>query len=116
MHSTMDIPLTAIAEAAPDLARRTLNFMYGDMWQHPDLSSRDRSLATIAALAAGYRVEQLEFHIGLALDNDLTATEIAELINHVTKFASPPTGVSVISIAQKMFNQRGLRIKPRVAP
>jgi 4-carboxymuconolactone decarboxylase len=112
MKSEMDIPPPTFAEAAPKLAALTLDFLYADIWQRPELSRRDRSLATVAALTATYRVEQLEFHIGLALDNGLTPDEIAELITHVTMYAGWPAGVSAIERARAVFDRRGLRVTP----
>ena len=44
----------------PALVDYTNDVVYGDLWERPGLSKRDRSLVTVAALIATYRPEQLE--------------------------------------------------------
>src|SRR3954454_7668006 len=60
--------LDPVAEIAPDLARFTIEFGYGDVWSQPGLTPRQRQIGTIAALAAlGNAAPQLRFHIAGAL-------------------------------------------------
>ena len=73
---------------APDLVRRhtpkladlTDDVLFADVWRRPDLSARDRSLITVAALVALGRDAQLTGHLHPALDNGLTTDELAETI------------------------------------
>jgi alkylhydroperoxidase/carboxymuconolactone decarboxylase family protein YurZ len=53
-----------IGDFAPKLADLTDRVLFGDVWERPELSKRDRSLATVAALIALHRPEQLRFHLG----------------------------------------------------
>src|SRR5271169_3216497 len=53
----------------PKLADLTDRVLYGDIWERPELSKRDRSLITIAALIALNRPDQLRSHMALALKN-----------------------------------------------
>jgi hypothetical protein len=46
--------------------------LFGDVWERTELSKRDRSLVTVAALIAGGNVEQLKGHLARAKDNGLT--------------------------------------------
>lgn len=48
-------------------AELTDNVLFGDMWTRTQLKPRERSLATVAALVAMYRLEQLPFHLKRAL-------------------------------------------------
>lgn len=43
------------ADVAPALDDITQNVLFGDVWERPGLSKRDRSLITVATLVALYR-------------------------------------------------------------
>ena len=62
----------AIGSIAPKLAQLTDEVLFGDIWERPGLSKRDRSLITVTALVALYRTEQMAFHLQRALDNGVT--------------------------------------------
>lgn len=83
--------------------------LYGEIWERPQLSKRDRSMITIAALQALYR-DELRGHLGRALDNGLTQEEISEVILHVAFYAGWPTGVRGSRMAAEVFQERGLPI------
>src|SRR5262245_34059156 len=72
-----------IKNFVPALVDYTNDVVYGDLWERPGLSKRDRSLITVAALIATYRPEQLETHLGRALGNGVTKEEISEIITHL---------------------------------
>lgn len=76
----------------------TEKVLFGDIWQRPHLSPRERSLATVAALVAMYRLEQLPFHLERAVDNGLTADELAELITHLAFYSGWPTAASALKL------------------
>lgn len=97
----------ATREVIPKIAELTDTMLFGDIWERPELSKRDRSLITVAVLTALYRTDQLRGHIGRALDNGVTREEIAEAITHVTFYAGWPTGVNAARVAQEVFAQRG---------
>ncbi|KAF0815220.1 hypothetical protein IGB42_00298 [Andreprevotia sp. IGB-42] len=83
---------------APKLAQLTDDVLFGDVWQRPDLNPRERSLATVSALVALYRLEQLPFHLQRALDNGITHAELAELITHLAFYAGWPCAASAITL------------------
>src|SRR6266545_7886696 len=85
-------------EIAPKLADLTDSVLFGDVWERPELSKRDRSLITVAVLTALYRTDQLRGHIGRALDNGVTREEIGELITHVTFYSGWPCGVNAARV------------------
>ena len=68
------------------------------MWQRPDLSPRDRSLITVAALVALGRDAQLTGHLQRALVNGLTRDELAEAITHLAFYAGWPTAMSATTV------------------
>ncbi len=57
--------------------------LFGEVWERPGLSKRDRSLITVAALVAGYRTNELPFHLSRAIENGVTKSELIELITHL---------------------------------
>ena len=98
--------LSAMQEVAPKLAELTTEMVYGDVWERPGLSKRDRSLITVAALTALYRSDQLRAHIGRALDNGVTPDEIGELITHMAIYAGWPTAVNAAGLAREVLDAR----------
>jgi 4-carboxymuconolactone decarboxylase len=99
--------LDPVAEIAPDLARFTIEFGYGDIWSRPGLTPRQRQIATIAALAAlGNAAPQLRFHIGGALNVGCTRREIVETFIHATVYAGFPAALNALSAAREVFAGR----------
>jgi len=96
----------AIGDFAPKLAQITDDVLYGDIWERPDLSKRDRSLATVAALIALNRPDQLRSHLRIARQNGLTQEELIETITHLAFYAGWPNAVSAIGVAKEVFGQR----------
>ncbi len=99
----MSQPLTNIKDIAPHLAELTANVLFGDVWERPALSKRDRSLITVAALTALYRTEQLRAHIRRALENGVTKEEIGEIITHIAFYSGWPTAVNAAQVAREVF-------------
>ncbi|MFI1097037.1 carboxymuconolactone decarboxylase family protein [Streptomyces sp. NPDC020917] len=99
--------LDPVAEIAPDLARFTVEFGYGDVWSRPGLTPRQRQLATVAALAAlGNAAPQLRFHIGGALNVGCTRREIVETFIHATVYAGFPAALNALAAAREVFARR----------
>jgi 4-carboxymuconolactone decarboxylase len=83
----------------PALVDYTNDVVYGDLWERPGLSKRDRSLVTLAALIATYRPEQLESHLTRAIGNGVTKDEITEAITHLAFYAGWPSAMSAAQLA-----------------
>lgn len=91
---------------APRLAQLTADLLYGEIWERPGLSKRERSLITTAVLMALYRTDQLRVHVGLALENGVTKEEIAELITHTAFYGGWPTAANAVMVAQSVYDAR----------
>lgn len=102
--------------AAPYLSELESTVLFGDIWQRPGLSPRDRSLVTVAVTQALYRTEELREALDQALDNGVTRDEIAELMTHVTMYAGWPTGSNASRVAIRVYEARGLSFPPPVEP
>lgn len=92
-----------MGDIAPKLVDLTEDVLFGDVWERPGLSKRDRSLITVATLVALYRSEQLPNHIARALRNGVTRDELVEAITHLAFYAGWPNAVSAIKIAKEVF-------------
>ena len=90
----------------PKLIELSEGVLYGDVWERPQLSKRDRSLITVAALTAMYRGDQLKGHIERALNNGVTRDEIGEVITHMAFYAGWPTAMTAARIAKGVFEDK----------
>jgi len=85
-----------LQRVAPKLSELTHDVLFGDIWQRPDLSPRDRSLVTLAALTALGRSGQIPWHINFALSNGIERHEIVELFTHLAFYAGWPAAVAAL--------------------
>jgi len=90
---------------APKLAQLTDDVLFGDVWERKELTHRDRSLITVAALIMGGNTEQLPFHLNKARENGLTETELIEVITHLAFYAGWPKAMSAITVAKEVFSK-----------
>ncbi len=90
----------------PKMMELTDTVLFGDVWERSELSKRDRSLITVAALVAMNRERQLVGHLGRALDNGVTRDEIAEVITHLAFYSGWPTAMTAATIAKDVFEAR----------
>ncbi|MER8002541.1 carboxymuconolactone decarboxylase family protein [Streptomyces sp. NPDC095613] len=91
---------------APKLVEVTNEVLFGDVWERPGLSPRDRSLVTVSVLAALYRGEQLPYHLGVALENGLSVEELSEAITHLAFYAGWPNAMTAINHLKKLTEKR----------
>lgn len=90
----------------PKMVSLTDDVLFGDIWERTELSKRDRSLITVAALIAGGNTEQLPGHLMRAKDNGLTETELKEVITHLAFYAGWPKAMSAIAVAKRVFGEQ----------
>ena len=102
--------------ATPYLSELETTLLFGDIWERPGLSRRDRSLVTVAVTQALYRTEELREYLGRALDDGVTREEISELMTHVSMYAGWPSGSNASRVATDVYQRRGLEFPPPVEP
>jgi 4-carboxymuconolactone decarboxylase len=95
-----------LGDFAPKLVQLTDDVLFGDVWERPELSKRDRSLVTVSALIALGRSQQLPFHLNKALDNGVTQVELLEIITHLAFYSGWPTAMSAALAAKEVFAGR----------
>ncbi len=94
-----------IGDFAPKLVELTDNVLFGDIWERQELSKRDRSLITVAALIALNRPEQLRFHLEKAVNNGLKKEELVEVITHLAFYSGWPNSMNAIMLAKELFSK-----------
>src|SRR5947208_12232176 len=94
----------AMGDLAPKFAELTDNVLFGDIWERKELSKRDRSLITVAALVALNRPDQLRFHLGRAVENGVRTEELIEAITDLAFYSGWPSAMTAMTIAKELFS------------
>src|SRR5947208_15459968 len=95
-----------IGDVAPKLAQLTDDVLFGDVWERPDLSKRDGSLITCAALVATGKTEQMSFHFPRAIENGVKQQELIEMITHLAIYVGWPNAISAITKVMDVFGKK----------
>ena len=99
--------IDSLAAISPDLAKYTIEFPFGDIYQRPGLDLKSRELATIAALTAlGTCSPQLNVHINGALNVGCKPEEITEVIIQMAVYAGFPAALNGMFVAKEVFIER----------
>jgi 4-carboxymuconolactone decarboxylase len=94
-----------MGDFAPKLAELTDDVLFGDVWTRAELSQRDRSLVTVAALIANGNTEQLPGHLNRAKANGISEAELAEVMTHLAFYTGWPRAISAILVAKEVFKK-----------
>lgn len=93
----------ALRDTAPKLVDYTERMLFGEVWEQPELSKRDRSLVTVTALVALGKERQMKGHIQRALHNGITRDELIALMTHLAFYSGWPTAMTGVTIAKEVF-------------
>jgi 3-oxoadipate enol-lactonase/4-carboxymuconolactone decarboxylase len=80
-------------------------YAWGEIWNRPGLSRRERSIATLAALVALGAENELGMHVLAARRNGLSPAEIAEVLLHTAVYAGLPRANRAVAIAQQVLTE-----------
>jgi 4-carboxymuconolactone decarboxylase len=112
MQNSNAVPATpAIDElraVSPVLAHFTQTCVFGDLWNRPDLSPRDRSIVTLSTLIARNQTVEMAYYLNLALDNGVKAGEISEMITHLAFYSGWENAMSAAVVARNVFHKLGI--------
>lgn len=78
-------------------------YAWGEIWQRPGLTRRERSLITLAALVPLNREPEFRMHIRAALRNGVTVEEIRELLMHLALYCGLPAANAAIHAAEEVI-------------
>ena len=107
-RATTPDDVRAVSPALNDYAQKLLA---GEVWKRPGLAPRDRSLITVAALVARNQTAEMAFHMNLALDNGVKASEISETITHLAFYAGWGQAMAAVPVAREVFTRRGVKVE-----
>ena len=95
---------------SPALAEYTQDAIENDLWKRPALSSRDRSIVTVAALIARIQTVGMLHYFNRALDHGVTPRQLSEVITHLAFYSGWSNAFSAVAIAKDIFVQRGIGV------
>jgi 4-carboxymuconolactone decarboxylase len=87
-------------DSADSLARLTVDHLFANVWCRPGLSLRDRSMITVALLAAQGRDTELRSHLKGASNQGISAAELEEIMIHVAHYAGWAAGHHGLTLAR----------------
>ena len=95
----------ALGEFAPKFAQLNDDVLFGEVWSREDkLSTRDRSLITVAALmASGILDSSLQFHIQNAKNHGVSKEEMSEVLTQLAFYAGLPKAWAAFRMAKEVY-------------
>ena len=103
-----EITLADVETISPALRKYTEDTVLAEVWTRPDLSARDRSIVTVAALIARNQTIEMRFYVERALDSGVAPAELSEIITHLAFYSGFPNAMSAVAVAKDIFKQRGI--------
>ena len=109
-HGELPSNLTAsdVDAVSPALAHYTDGALLNGLWKRPELSPRDRSVVTVAALIARIQITYMPTHFAFAIDNGVKPAELSEIITHLAFYAGWANAMSAVAVAKDIFHQRNI--------
>jgi alkylhydroperoxidase/carboxymuconolactone decarboxylase family protein YurZ len=91
------------AKLAPDFYRYVTASAFGMLWDRPGLALRDRSLVTVAQLAALGRGDELRAHLRGALELGVSRDELVEVLMQTAIYAGVPAANDALKVAAEVL-------------
>ena len=91
------------ATLAPDFYRYVAESAFGMLWSRPGLALRDRSLVTVAQLAALGKTEELKAHLAGARNLGISQEELVEVLMQTAIYAGVPAANEALKTAAAVF-------------
>jgi 4-carboxymuconolactone decarboxylase len=92
-----------LGDFAPALVGFTDDVLFGEVWKRTELSPKERSLVTVAALTTSGNTDQLVFHLDFAKQNGNSEEELIEAITHLAFYAGWPKAMAAMTVAKRVF-------------
>ena len=83
-------------------------YCWGDVWNRPGLSRRDRSMLNLAMLTALNRPHEVKLHVRGAVNNGLSKDDIREILLQTAIYCGVPAAIDSFRIAKAVFNEMGI--------
>ena len=88
-----------------DMQELVTQYCWGDVWNRPGLSRRDRSLLNLAMITALNRPHELKLHVRGAINNGLTQDEIKEVLLQAAIYCGVPAAIDSFRVAGEVFKE-----------
>jgi alkylhydroperoxidase/carboxymuconolactone decarboxylase family protein YurZ len=94
------------AQLAPDFHRYVAASAFGLLWSRPGLAVRDRSLVTVAQLAALGRPDELRAHLVGARNLGISTEELVEVLMQTAVYAGVPAANEALKVAAEVLGTK----------
>ena len=84
--------------------------VWGSVWSRPGLTPRERSLVTLALLAALGHWEEVAMHVRATANTGATPEDVREAMLHVAAYAGVPAANHALKIARKAYAEMGVEV------
>ena len=91
------------AKLAPDFYRYVAETAFGMIWSRPGLALRDRSLVTVAQLAALGKTDELRAHLVGATNLGISREELVEVLMQTAVYAGVPAANDALKVAAEVL-------------
>jgi 4-carboxymuconolactone decarboxylase len=81
---------------------------WGSVWSRPDLSRRERSLITLALLAAFNQWDEVAMHVRATANTGATPSDVREAMMHVAVYAGVPAANHALKIIKETYREMGV--------
>ena len=99
----VDAASAAITDFDADFQTLITETAWGSLWSRPDISKRERSMITIALLAALGHSDEVAMHVRATRNTGASLEDIREALLHVAVYAGVPAANNAFKIARKVF-------------
>ena len=106
-----------VEAVSPALANYTTTAIDG-VWNCPNLSARDRSIVTVAALIARLQTIGMQHYFPKALESGVSPSELSEIVTHLAFYCGWSNAFTAVEVLQGIFAERGIGTDqlPEVSP
>lgn len=85
-----------------DFQRFIAQNAWGAVWSRPGLPLRERSLITLAVLAALGNWDEFELHAGATVNTGATPEDLSEMLMHVAVYGGVPRANQAMKIVKRV--------------
>ena len=93
----------AVTPFDADFQRFITEGAWGSVWSRPGLTRRERSMVTLALLAALGHHEEVALHVRATANTGATPEDVAEAMLHVAVYAGVPAANSAIKVVKQTY-------------
>jgi len=93
-----------------DFQRLITEAAWGSVWSRPGLTRRERSLVTIALLAALGHWDEVAMHVRATKSTGATPEDVMEAILHVAIYAGVPAANHAIKVTRAAYAEIGIEV------